>query len=107
MRGAPASPLSWQARCCQFDPRGCSALNRSSREGSLMGVFAWILGRARRLPKRGAKANRWDRTSLAPNLRVRRLEERRVLNADAAPVQTLVIDAGTSAGDGHTDTFVV
>src|SRR3954453_4599391 len=71
-----------------------------------MSVFAWILGRARWSRKR-AKATRWDRASLAPNLRVRRLEERRVLNADAAPVQALVVDAGTSAGDGHADTFVI
>lgn len=72
-----------------------------------MGVFAWILGGARWSKKRRPKANRWDRVSLAPNLRVRRLEERRVLNADAAPVQALVVNAGAAAGDGHADTFVV
>src|SRR5262245_34481801 len=71
-----------------------------------MSVFAWILSRAGWSRKR-AKKNRWDRASLAPNLRVRRLEERRVLNADAAPVQALVVDAGSSAADGHADTFVV
>jgi hypothetical protein len=75
-----------------------------------MGVFAWIFGlnqrpRAAR-PKRNRNA-RWDREALAPHLRVRRLEERRVLNADAAPVQQLVVDAGSAAGDGQADTFIV
>jgi len=40
-------------------------------------------------------------------LRVRRLEERRVLNADAAPLTQLVIDAGEAASDGQADTFHV
>jgi hypothetical protein len=85
-----------------------AAAEQSSREGPWkMGVFAWILGRARWSKKRRSKVNRWDRISLAPNLRVRRLEERRVLNADAAPVQALIVNAGTAAGDGHADTFVV
>jgi hypothetical protein len=34
-----------------------------------------------------------------------RLEERRVLNADAATIQQLVVDAGAAANDGHADTF--
>src|SRR5262245_35097775 len=72
-----------------------------------MGLFAWILGRKRLSRNSRSKANRWDRASLAPHLRVRRLEERRVLNADAAPVQQLLVNAGTSAADGHADTFVV
>lgn len=72
-----------------------------------MGVFAWIFGRTGGSRNRKSKLNRWDRVSLAPNLRVRRLEERRVLNADAAPVHALVVNAGSAAGDGHADTFVV
>jgi hypothetical protein len=78
-----------------------------------MGVFAWIFGLNRRPravhPKRSRRGtqSRWDRESLAPHLHVRRLEERRVLNADAAPVQQLVVDAGAAAGDGQADTFIV
>ncbi|HEX2473104.1 MAG TPA: hypothetical protein VHK01_00075, partial [Lacipirellulaceae bacterium] len=52
-----------------------------------------------------SKASRWDRESLAPTLRVKRLEERRVLNADAVPVDQLVIDAGSDGSDGQADTF--
>jgi hypothetical protein len=72
-----------------------------------MGIFAWILGGKCWRQNIRSKAKRWDRASLAPHLRVRRLEERRVLNADAAPVQQLIVNAGTAAGDGHADTFVV
>ncbi|MEN1678599.1 MAG: hypothetical protein AAGJ46_03330 [Planctomycetota bacterium] len=42
-----------------------------------------------------------------PHLAIKRLEERRVLNADAAPVELLVVDAGAAAGDGQADTFQV
>ena len=38
---------------------------------------------------------------------MKRLEERRVLNADVAPVEQLVVDAGSAAADGQADTYVV
>jgi hypothetical protein len=70
-----------------------------------MGVIAWFVGLVARSRRTSSKASRWDRESLAPTLRVRRLEERRVLNADAVPVDQLVIDAGSDGGDGQADTF--
>jgi len=70
-----------------------------------MRVFAWLHGLMAHSRRARSRANRWDRDSLAPTLRVKRLEERRVLNADAAPLDQLVIDAGSDAGDGQADTF--
>ncbi len=72
-----------------------------------MGVFAWIRELSRGSSCGSSKAKRWDQRSLAPILRVRRLEERRVLNAEAAPLNQLVIDAGDAAADGQADTFRV
>src|SRR5687767_6083034 len=63
-------------------------------------VSRYLVGRrTRRSP------GRWNRETLAPRLRVKRLEERRVLNAQAMPVEQLVIDAGAAGGDGQADTF--
>jgi hypothetical protein len=70
-----------------------------------MGAFTWLHQFVAR--PRPSNTQSWDRESLTPALHVKRLEERRVLNADAAPVEQLVIDAGSAAGDGQADTYVV
>jgi hypothetical protein len=70
-----------------------------------MGVFAWFAGLVARTRRAQYQASRWNRESLAPTLRVKRLEDRRVLNADAVPVDQLVVDAGGDGGDGQADTF--
>jgi hypothetical protein len=70
-----------------------------------MGIFTWLYALYGQRSK--TSANHWHRRALAPTLRVRRLEERRVLNADAAPLTQLVIDAGEAASDGQADTFHV
>ncbi|HJQ79843.1 MAG TPA: hypothetical protein VJ828_07800, partial [Lacipirellulaceae bacterium] len=70
-----------------------------------MGVFAWFVGLVARTRRAQYQASRWNRESLAPTLRVKRLEDRRVLNADAMPVDQLVVDAGSDGGDGQADTF--
>ncbi len=45
--------------------------------------------------------------SFVPLLSVTRLEERRLLNAECAVVNMLVVDAGSNANDGQADTFQV
>ncbi|HEY3395673.1 MAG TPA: hypothetical protein VGK58_23425, partial [Lacipirellulaceae bacterium] len=70
-----------------------------------MGVFAWFAGLAARTRRAQYQVSRWNKESLAPTLRVKRLEDRRVLNADAMPVDQLVVDAGGDGGDGQADTF--
>ena len=61
-----------------------------------------IVGYRRRMSHR---RGRWSEDTLVWPLRVTQLEDRRVLNADAAPVQQLLIAAGAAANDGHADTF--
>jgi autotransporter-associated beta strand protein len=61
---------------------------------------------ARRL-SRARRDRRRSASQLVPWLSVKRLEERRVLNADAAPVEVLVVHAGDAANDGQADTYQV
>ncbi|MDC0935255.1 hypothetical protein OAS39_03135, partial [Pirellulales bacterium] len=56
---------------------------------------------------KGRRRNGWGADELVARLNVKRLEERRVLNADAAPVEVLVVDAGDSGGDGQADSYYV
>ena len=61
---------------------------------------AWRLKRTRR-------KQRFSTDSLVPQLSIKRLEERLVLNADAAPVEVLVVNAGDAGGDGQADIYQV
>lgn len=66
--------------------------------------FGWLL---RRLTEwAGIQAGTSSaRQELITQLRVTRLEERRVLHADVASTQQLIVDAGAAANDGQADTF--
>jgi autotransporter-associated beta strand protein len=60
-----------------------------------------------RRSKQSKSKLRFNSDSLVPQLSLKRLEERLVLNADAAPVEVLVVNAGDAAGDGQADVYHV
>jgi hypothetical protein len=61
------------------------------------------MGRSQRSPSKQRSLS----DSLVPQLSIKRLEERLVLNADAAPVEVLVVNAGDAAADGQADVYHV
>ena len=67
----------------------------------------WLRTLLLRRSARSSQGCRFHPDTLVPQLSVIRLEERRVLNADAAPAEVLLVDAGEAADDGQADTFQV
>ncbi|MGL4511472.1 MAG: beta strand repeat-containing protein [Lacipirellulaceae bacterium] len=69
-----------------------------------MSFSGWL---RRRFAPRPSREGRWAEGLASAPLRLRRLEERRVLDAGGVAPGLLVVDAGTSAGDGSADTYQV
>src|SRR5262245_54569717 len=66
---------------------------------------SWIQGLRKHFGQSVSRHKRWTQETLVWPLRVTRLEDRRVLNADAMPIQQLVVTAAAAAGNGQADTF--